>query len=134
MKILVVDDAEIERFMMKKMLSGYGKCDIAENGLEAVEAFEAAIKSGEPYDIVFLDIMMPEMDGQEALLKMREIEKDKGIMEMDEAAIIMTTALSDSKNITDAIHGGEATSYIVKPVTMDKLTGKLSSLGLIAIV
>ncbi|HDY86751.1 MAG TPA: response regulator [bacterium] len=99
----------------------------------AVEAFESAIESGEPYDIVFLDIEMPEMNGQEALLKMREIEEDKDIMELDETAIIMATSLSDSKNITDAIHGGEATSYIVKPVTEEKITGKLGSLGLITI-
>jgi two-component system chemotaxis response regulator CheY len=134
MKILIVDDSKSARFLMEEMLFGYGKCDIAENGLEAVEAFESAIDSGEPYGIVFLDIIMPEMNGQEALIKMREIEEDNEIMELDEAAIIMTTGLSDSKSITDAIHGGEATSYIVKPVSKEKLTEKLSSLGLIAIV
>ncbi len=132
MKILIVDDSKGVRFLMEEMLSGYGKCDTAENGLLAVEAFESAIESGEPYDIVFLDIEMPVMNGQEALLKMREIEEDKDIMELDETAIIMATSLSDSKNITDAIHGGEATSYIVKPVTQEKITEKLGSLGLIA--
>lgn len=133
MKILIVDDSKSVRFLMEEMLSGYGKCDTAENGLLAVEAFESAIESGEPYDIVFLDIEMPEMNGQEALLKMREIEEDKDIMELDETAIIMATSLSDSKNITDAIHGGEATSYIVKPVTREKINEKLGSLGLITI-
>jgi two-component system chemotaxis response regulator CheY len=133
MKILIVDDSKSVRFLMEEMLSGYGKCDTAENGLLAVEAFESAIESGEPYDIVFLDIEMPVMTGQEALLKMREIEEDKDIMELDETAIIMATSLSDSKNITDAIHGGEATSYIVKPVTREKINEKLGSLGLITI-
>ena len=133
MKILIVDDSKSVRFLMEEMLSGYGKCDTAENGLEAVDAFESAIESGEPYDIVFLDIEMPVMNGQEALLTMREIEEDRDIMELDETAIIMATSLSDSKNITDAIHGGEATSYIVKPVTKEKINEKLSSLGLITI-
>ncbi len=133
MKILIVDDSKSERFLLEEMLSGYGKCDTVENGLEAVETFESAIESGEPYDIVLLDIMMPEMNGQEALLKMREIEEENEIMELDEAAIIMTTGLSDSKSITDAIHGGEATSYIVKPVSREKLAEKLGSLGLITI-
>jgi two-component system chemotaxis response regulator CheY len=133
MKILIVDDSKSVRFLMEEMLSGYGKCDTAENGLLAVEAFESAIESGEPYDIVFLDIEMPEMNGQEAPLKMREIEEDKDIMELDETAIIMATSLSDSKNITDAIHGGEATSYMVKPVTREKINEKLGSLGLITI-
>ncbi len=132
MKILIVDDSKSVRFLMEEMLSGYGKCDAAENGLLAVEAFESASESGEPYDIVFLDIEMPVMNGQEALLKMREIEEDKDIMELDETAIIMATSLSDSKNITDAIHGGEATSYIVKPLTREKIAEKLGSLGLIA--
>ncbi len=134
MKILIVDDSRSERFLMEKMLSGYGKCDTAENGLEGVEAFESAIEGGEPYDIVFLDIEMPEMNGQDALLKMREIEEDMEIMEMEETTIIMATTLSDSKNITDAIHGGEATSYLVKPVTREKIAEKLGSLGLIEIV
>ena len=133
MKILIVDDSKSVRFLMEEMLSGYGKCDTAENGLLAVEAFELAIESGEPYDIVFLDIEMPVMNGQEALLTMREIEEDRDIMELDETAIIMATSLSDSKNITDAIHGGEATSYLVKPITREKLAEKLSKLGLINI-
>ena len=134
MKILIVDDSKSARFLMEEMLSEYGKCDTAENGLEGVETFEMAIDSGEPYNIVFLDIVMPEMNGQEALIRMREIEEDKEIMELDESAIIMTTGLSDSKSITDAIHNGEATSYIVKPVSKEKLTEKLSNLGLITIV
>ncbi len=131
MKILIVDDTKMDRHLMKELLSEYGKCDTAENGLEAIEAFELAIKSGDPYAIVFLDIMMPEMNGQEALLKMRRIEADNEIMQLHESAIIMATALSDSKNITDAIHKGEATSYIVKPISKKKLTEKMTSLGLI---
>jgi two-component system chemotaxis response regulator CheY len=132
MKILIVEDSKSARFAMQDMLSQYGECEGAENGKEGVEAFESAIESGQPYDLVCLDIMMPVMDGQEALLKIREIEEDHGIMELDEAKIIMTSGLSDSKSITDAFYKGEATSYIVKPVTEEKLVEKLRSLDLIS--
>lgn len=117
---------------MQEMLSQYGECQTAENGKEAVEAFESALENGQPYDLVCLDILMPVMDGQEALIKIRHIEEDHGIMELDEAKIIMTTGLTDSKSITDAFYKGEATSYLIKPVTEEKLVEKMRSLHLIS--
>jgi two-component system chemotaxis response regulator CheY len=132
MKILIVEDSRSARNVMEEMLSEYGECDTAENGRLGVEAFETAIDDGHPYDLVFLDIIMPEMDGQEALKKIREIEENRDVMELDEATIIMTTSLSDSKSITDAMYKGEATSYIVKPATEEKISEKLRTLGLIS--
>ena len=131
MKILIVEDDSISRSLMQKILTSYGECDIAENGKEGVKAYKSAIDSGVRYDLVCLDILMPEMDGQEALIKIRQIEKEKGIKESEEAKIIMTTALNDPESIVNAFYKGNATAYIVKPVTREKLNEKLHKLGLI---
>jgi two-component system chemotaxis response regulator CheY len=78
-----------------------------------------------------MDVMMPEMDGQEALQRIRDMEKEMGIFGSQEAKVIMTTALDDLSNIIKAFHEGGATSYIVKPILKDSLIGEMRKLGLI---
>lgn len=64
MKILIVDDGEHNQIMLKAILMPYGECIIAADGLEAVELFEHSLLNGTPFDLVLMDIMMPNMDGQ----------------------------------------------------------------------
>ncbi len=128
MKILIVEDELVSRKKLEKILSGYGKCDVTVNGIEGVKAFEAAWEEGEPYDLICMGIMMPEMDGKEALEKIREIEKEKGIHGSREVKVLMATSLEDSKNVVDAYYRG-ATSYIVKPVDGQKLLKEIRGFG-----
>ena len=81
MKTLVTDDDFICRVLLQKLLSSYGEVHIAINGAEAVKAVRIAIDNGEPYNLICLDIMMPEMDGQEALKQIRKVEEENGIIE-----------------------------------------------------
>lgn len=122
MNILIADDEQPNRILMDKLLSGYGECTLTENGAEAVEAFEWAIEDNEPYDLICLDIVMPEMSGQEALVKIRSIEKEQGLKE---AKIIMCTSMDSDANITDAFFNGGCTDYLTKPITPDSLKAKL---------
>ena len=71
MKFLVIDDEFSCRAILRRYLKGYGQCDVAVDGLEMIEAFETSLKADAPYDTIFLDIMMPQMDGIEALSKIR---------------------------------------------------------------
>jgi len=130
MKILIVDDDFSSRKILLKYLSAYGQCDVAVNGIEAVEAFKLSMNEWEAYDLICLDIMMPEMDGQEALKQIRQIEMEKGVMGLDGVKIIMTTALDDSDNIKISFRE-QCEAYIVKPIIKDKLIQKLESLDLI---
>ena len=84
MKILVVEDDFTNRKIMQKILSAYGDCDMAFDGNEAIEAFELALEEGRPYDLICMDIMMPNMDGQEALSEIRRLEKDAEITTKNE--------------------------------------------------
>ncbi|MFZ5426363.1 MAG: response regulator [Thermodesulfobacteriota bacterium] len=132
MKALVVEDDFASRKLLQKILSPYGEIDIAVNGLEAIEAFTRALDEGVPYDLVCMDIMMPEMDGQAALKRIRAIERERSIPPVNEAKVIMTTALDDPKNVVEAYYKGGATSYVPKPIDKQMLLHLLKNLGLIA--
>ena len=129
MKILVVEDDFGSRRMMQKLLEPYGDVDVVVDGEEAVEAFRLAWEESSPYDVVFMDIMMPKMDGHEALKRIRELERDMGIKPTNEAKVIMTSVLEDPKNVIEAYYGGSATSYLIKPIDREKLEEELARIG-----
>jgi two-component system chemotaxis response regulator CheY len=128
-KILIAEDDFVCRTLIQELLKKYGVCHVATDGKEAVTAFEKAMKAGEPYDLACLDIMMPEMDGQQALREIRKIEQENGIGGSDCTKIIMTTALDDAKNIMSALIKGSADGYLNKPIRPEQLEEELDKLG-----
>ena len=130
MRVLIVEDDFISRRILQKFLSEHGDCDIAVDGREAYDAFMMAWQESRPYDLICMDIMMPNIDGFQALKNVRETEKEMEIKERDGVKVIMTTALDDPKSVFKAFDGGAA-SYLVKPVTKQKLIEEVRSLGLL---
>jgi PAS domain S-box-containing protein len=133
MKILIAEDEPISRRIIEKNLSRLGRCDTVVDGAEAVEAFKLAAEDGTPYDLICLDIMMPGVDGQAALKQIREIERQMGIRGPWEVKVIMLTALDDPHSVVEAYYRGGATSYLVKPIEVEKLRFELRRLGLITV-
>jgi two-component system, chemotaxis family, chemotaxis protein CheY len=129
MKTLVVDDDFTNRLLLQTLLGRYGECHIAVNGREAVEAFCSARASGKKYDLICLDIMMPEMDGQAALRAIREEEANAGIFSKG-VKIIMTTALSEVRDVAASFEG-LCDAYLVKPIKPAKVLAELRSFGLV---
>lgn len=129
MRILIVEDDFGSRVLMKKLLSGYGTCDVVVDGEEALSSFKMAWEEKNPYNLIMMDIMLPEMDGQEALQEIRNFEKEIGLADIDRVKVIMTTALGDPKNVVTAYNKGEASSYIVKPVEVAQLRQEMEKLG-----
>ncbi len=131
MRILIVEDEYISRVLLSETLSVYGTCQVAINGEEAVEMMKRSFETKERFDLVCLDIMMPEMDGQEVLCRIREMEKERHIQAIEATKVIMTTALDDSKNIMQAFAKGHCEAYLTKPLNREKLLQHLRDLRLI---
>ena len=131
MKVLIVEDDFISRKILKEILTPYGECDIAIDGREAITAFRMAYEEGACYDLICMDVIMPNMDGQQALKVIRTFEKQSGVCETDEVKIFMITALGDPKTVVEALYRGGANSYLVKPISKQKLLHELRNFGLI---
>lgn len=132
MRILIVEDDFIARKMMKTFLSPYGDCDVAVDGEEGVQAFRLAWEENIPYDLILMDIMMPNLNGQEALKRIREMERAFGIPGTEEVKVIMITALGDPKTVINSYYSAGATSYLVKPIEKQRLQSELRDLGLVS--
>jgi len=130
MKCLIVDDDFQGRLIIQKMIGNRGECHQAANGKEAVLAFRQAQDAGEPYALVLLDVMMPEMDGLTALSEMRQIELERGRERPNAAKIIMLTAVSDERTVRAAALDS-CDDYILKPFSGARLLKSLRDFGLI---
>ncbi len=129
MKSLIVEDSFVARKLMQVYLSELGDCHIAVNGKEAVEAVKESLDENYPYDLICLDIMMPEMDGIEALKQIRKLEEDHGIQGLSGVKVIMTSAKDQSKDIFGAFNSG-CEAYLIKPVRKDDLFNEIEKLGI----
>ena len=107
--ILICDDAAFMRMMIKDILTknGYNIVGEAENGAKAVEKY-AELKP----DLVLMDITMPEMDGIEALKKIKAADAN--------ASIIMCSAMGQQAMVIESIQSG-AKDFIVKPFQADRV-------------
>lgn len=130
MKTLIAEDDFASRKFMIKYLSKYGDCDATVDGMEATFAFMMALDDGEPYDLVCLDVMMPVLDGYQALKAMRDLEKERGIPEEKKVKIIMMTALNEEKHVKKSFEMG-CNVYTAKPIDLKKLEEVLQKLNLI---
>ena len=114
-KILLVDDAAFMRMMIKNSLTKGGFADST-----FVEAQEAVKKFDEENpDLVIMDITMPNMDGLQALKKIREAHPD--------AKVIMCTAMGQESMVVDAIKSG-AKDFVVKPFNAERITSTVKTI------
>jgi len=129
MRILIVDDDAPNRKLLKDIVSKLGECDAAEGGQEALSEFKKAWEEWRPFNLIFLDVLMPDMDGRQVLLKIREIEKDKKISEQHQVRVIMVTGLSEEETVMDCLRNG-CDEFIVKPIDIQLVFEKIKNLGL----
>ncbi|GMA49027.1 chemotaxis protein CheY [Alicyclobacillus contaminans] len=108
-RVLVVDDAAFMRMMIKDILTknGYEVVGEAADGAQAVEKYQELRP-----DLVTLDITMPEIDGIEALKRIRAVDPA--------ARVIMCSAMGQQAMVIDAIQAG-AKDFIVKPFQADRV-------------
>ena len=121
LKILLGDDFEMVRMMLRGGLNsmGHEKIDEAVDGREALAMIKAAYSEGLPYDLVFCDWMMPEVNGIEV------VEACRALSEFKSLPIIMVTAEAEQRAVIRAIKAG-ANDYIIKPFTAEILAEKIA--------
>jgi len=132
LRCLVVDDDRVCRELLREMLEPFAECSFAYDGEEAVEAVRLALEDDLPYELICLDIMMPGIDGHQALERIRKAEKEHGRTGLDGAKVIMTTALRDSKHCVRSFREG-CEAYVTKPVREEELLDKLRQLGVLGV-
>lgn len=108
-KVMICDDAAFMRMMIKDILvkNGYNIAGEAENGVKAVEKYQET----KP-DLVLMDITMPEMDGIQALKKIKAIDAN--------ASVVMCSAMGQQEMVIESIQSG-ARDFIVKPFQPDRV-------------
>ena len=130
MRILVVEDDYISRRLLCRYLEPYGTCEEAVNGHEAIDAVRRALAADQYYDLICLDIMMPGMDGQQALVLLREMEAENGRPLGHGAKVIMTSAMEENQYILQAMNAS-ADGYVVKPIEKRSFVETLKEAGLL---
>ncbi len=127
MKILIVDDEEVSRCKLTAILEDLGECVTAGSGREAIGEVKKAINNGAFYDLITMDVSMPQMDGTEALLNIRDLEKSAKSAPKPQAKIVMITAQKDRDCLITCVQAG-CNDYIIKPVDPDKVFQRLKAL------
>ncbi|NLW32571.1 MAG: response regulator [Fibrobacter sp.] len=130
MKTLVAEDDLTSGLILEECFKHYGPVVLVKDGKEAVDEVQKAVEEKDTYNLICLDIMMPNMSGRSALVKIREIEEKAGIRGLDRSKIVMITALDDNRNIIDSFKD-ECDGYIIKPFNKKDLINKLETLELI---
>ncbi len=130
MRILIVEDDFTSTILMKKLLQPYGNCDFASDGKEALKIFFKAVSEDKPYDLITLDVMLPNMNGQTILKKIREMEAKFEIDPPNRSKIIMTTALSNETDVLRALKSG-CDAYLIKPIDSSKLREHIKNFGFV---
>lgn len=120
MKVLIVEDDLTTGHLMKYVVGRHADFTHAIDGEEAFDAFCDAFEAGEPFDLVFLDLMLPIVDGQEVLQAIRQFEEQNGIIHTEGVPVVVTTALEDNSEVHQAMAAG-ALDYLMKPVKTEKL-------------
>lgn len=130
MKTLIVEDEMLSRTLLLEILRPFGTVHVAVNGKEAIDAVRSALLTEQPYQLICLDIQLPDLDGIAVLKEVRVEEKRAKLNPRLLAKILMTTAMSDKAIVARAIEAG-CNGYMLKPYDSDRIVQQLRTFGLI---
>ncbi|MCB0343601.1 MAG: response regulator [Bdellovibrionales bacterium] len=128
MKILIVDDDKPVSALLQTLLKAYGETQVAYDGSEAIQKFSEALDHNQPFSLVCLDVMMPNISGVQALQLMREEERSRQISSTDASKVVIVSVVDD-KEIVEGMMRDGADAYLSKDEAMSKLPDTLADLG-----
>jgi two-component system, chemotaxis family, chemotaxis protein CheY len=126
MRVLIIEDDPTARLMLKSILCKFADVTESTNGSEGMQAFYSALKDGSGFDLVCLDIGLPDVQGNDLLRLIREAEAEKLTKR---SVVVVMTASHESEIIQEMLTLG-ADGYLVKPINRIKLIVRLRGLGL----
>ncbi len=126
MRILVVDDELVSRKKMMKIVEGLGRCEAVVNGRAAISAVKTALENWDLFNLITLDISMPDISGTEVLAAVRKLEEERGLEEDEKAKILMVTSHAEVDMVKACV--GKCDGYIIKPFNKEVMTEKLKKI------
>lgn len=127
-KILLVEDEIISRKILNSFLLPVGEVDIVVNGNEAITAVKKALENNQPYELIFLDIMLPELDGITTLKQIRATEAQQNVNKKIKSKIIMTSAMFEKEIVLEAARS-DCSAYLIKPIDKRRLYNEIRRHG-----
>jgi len=131
MRTLIVEDVHFLALILERMIEPYSKSDYASSGALAIEKYTKAFTKGKPYDLICLDLLLPEMDGFDVLRSVRHFENEFNLDASSRVKIVVISTFNDRKTVAKARKAG-CDGYIAKPFRKDKVLEVLASLKLIS--
>lgn len=132
-RFLIVEDDFVSRSILNTFLAQYALIDVAVSGEEAVEIFRKTMNGtfDWKYDLICMDILMPQLNGLEATRQIRCMEKEVGVKPADETTIIMVSSMNDPKTVIKSLYSNGANAFITKPIDLKKLLMEMNVYNLI---
>ena len=118
MKIMVIDDVSMNILRLKQAAKSFGAVEGYQDARAGLEALQFAYLTSAPYDVLFLDIVMPEMSGFDVLAAVVKMGAD--LPPAARTKVVMVTARSQEESVRQAIRGG-ASAYVIKPYSDEKI-------------
>lgn len=129
MKVLIVDDQLVSRKKIEKIMQGFCDTDSVDCGQAALDSYRRSLEGEIPYDLITLDVSMPDMDGRQVLQQIRALEVEHGITSQRQVKVLMITSSSDKYTVVSSIQAG-CDDYLVKPLNRETIAAKLKKFGL----
>ena len=125
LRFLLAEDNAVNQKVALRLLQQFGyRADVAHNGLEAVSAVAAR-----PYDVIFMDVQMPEMDGLEATRRIREFEQMPGMARSNKHIVIIAMTANAMAGDRDRCLAAGMDDYLPKPVRPEALRAMIDKWG-----
>lgn len=131
MRALIAEDDFINRRVMQLFLSGYGKCDVADNSATAIAMFKEALTNRKPYNLVCLDGVLQGKNSQELLKEIRKVEAAHAVLGRDGARIVYISADASKNNIVEA-YKNQCDAFMMKPFKKRELIRFMNENGLVS--
>lgn len=125
-RILVVDDDPLIRGILVGIVGKRAECDQAENGKLAFEQYMQAANSGMFYDLIFIDIAMPVMNGRKLLRAIRENEMKLSVSAESRIKAIVVSADNSPRRVAETFFEDSCNDYIIKPFKVDEVLAILN--------